>query len=146
MVSEAGAGETTILAKQPVVDSTLLTKVVIMVGRPAKDTVGASAVLDMALVLASTSSPSQRLAEDVVLEFDATHRLSKLTMAWEGLLVGAASFGEPLLVGIFSLFFLVVWLLFVPSLCYFSSLLCKGIFLIPIQLLSLGRSREEIGL
>jgi hypothetical protein len=82
----------------------------------------------------------------VVLEFDATHRLSKLTMAWEGLSARAASFGEPLQVGIFSLFFLVVWLLFVPSLCYFSSLLCKGLFSRPIQLLWLRRSQEEIGL
>jgi hypothetical protein len=44
----------------------------------------------------------------MVLEFDATHRLSKLTTAWEGLSAGVASFGELLHVGIFSLFFLVV--------------------------------------
>jgi hypothetical protein len=113
-------------------------EVMTVVGRPAEDTARASAMLDMALVLASTSSPSQHLAEDVVLEFDATHRLSKLTMAWEGLLIRAASFGELLQVGIFSLFFLVVWFLFVPSLSYFSSLLCKGIFSRPIQLLWLG--------
>jgi hypothetical protein len=58
----------------------------------------------------------------VVLEFDATHHLLKLTTAWEGLSAGATSFGELLQVGIFYLFFLVVWLLFVPSLSYFSSL------------------------
>jgi hypothetical protein len=75
---------------------------------------------------------------DVVLEFDATHRLSKLTTAWEGLSAGVASFGELLQVGICSLFFLVVWLLFVPSLSYISSLLCKGLFSKPIQLLWLG--------
>jgi hypothetical protein len=31
-----------------------------------------------------------------VLEFDATHRLSKLTTAWENVSAGAASFGEQL--------------------------------------------------
>jgi uncharacterized membrane protein YesL len=49
------------------------------------------------------------LEDDVVLEFDATHHLSKLTAAWENLLVGAASFGEQLHVGIF--FFLVFGIL-----------------------------------
>jgi hypothetical protein len=39
---------------------------------------------------------NQCLEDDVVLEFDATHHLSKLTMAWEGLSAGAASFGEQL--------------------------------------------------
>jgi hypothetical protein len=53
-------------------------------------------MLDMTLVLASTSSPSQCLVEYVLLEFDATHRLSKLTMASEGLSTGAASFGALL--------------------------------------------------
>jgi hypothetical protein len=38
----------------------------------------------------------------VVLEFDATHHLSKLTTTWEGLSAGAASFGEQLQVGISS--------------------------------------------
>jgi hypothetical protein len=61
---------------------------------------------DTALVVVSTSLSSphpasqflgnQHLKDDVVLEFDATHRLSKLTMAWEGLSVRAASFGEQL--------------------------------------------------
>jgi hypothetical protein len=37
---------------------------------------------------------SQRLKNDVVLEFDATHHLSKLTAAWEKLSAGATSFGE----------------------------------------------------
>jgi hypothetical protein len=136
-ISEVKAGETVIPVEQAI-EFAHPTEVMTVVGRPAEDTVGASVVLDTALVLASTSSRSQRLAEDVVLEFDAIHRLSKLTTAWEGLSTGAASFGELLHVGIFSLFFLVVWLLFVPSLSYFSSLLCKGIFSRPIQLLWLG--------
>jgi hypothetical protein len=45
------------------------------------------------------------LEDDVMLEFDATHCLSKMTTAWENLSAGAASFGEQLQVGIF--FFLV---------------------------------------
>jgi hypothetical protein len=61
---------------------------------------------DMALVMVSTSlltsspvghaSTSQCLEDDVVLEFDTTHRLSKLIVAWENLLARAASFGEQL--------------------------------------------------
>jgi hypothetical protein len=92
-------------AEQPTTEFVHPTEVVTMVGHPTKDTAGAFAVLDMALVLASNFSPSQRLAEDVVLEFDATHRLSKLTTVWEGLSAEAASFGELHQVGIFSLFF-----------------------------------------
>jgi hypothetical protein len=83
-------------------------EVMTVVGHSAKDTSRASTVLDTTLVLALTSSPSRRLAKDVVLEFDATHHLSKLTMAWEGLSARATSFGELLQVGIFYLFFLVV--------------------------------------
>jgi hypothetical protein len=68
-VSEAGAGETTIPAEQPAIESAHPMKVMIMVGHLAKDTAGVSAVLDTALVLASTYSPSQRLVEDVVLKW-----------------------------------------------------------------------------
>jgi hypothetical protein len=122
-VSEAGAGETTILAEQPAIEFAHPTKVVTMVGHPAEDIARASAVLDMALVLASTSSPTGRLAEDVVLEFDATHHLSKLTTVWEGLSARAASFGELLQVGIFpcsfwwSGSFLFLLFLIFPLLC-----------------------------
>jgi hypothetical protein len=55
----------------------------------------------------------------VVLEFDATHRLSKLIAAWEGLSARAASFGEQLRVGIFFFFFLVVQLLLLIFLIFF---------------------------
>jgi len=63
----------------------------------------AGASQDMALVLpslpmpASPSAPlgtsSQRLDDDVLLQFDATHRLSELTAAWGAL---STSFGEKL--------------------------------------------------
>jgi hypothetical protein len=95
-VSEAGAGETAISVEQYAVESAHPTEVMTVVGHLTEDTTGAPTMLDTALVLASTSSPSQHLAEDVVLEFDATHRLSKLTTAWEDLSAGAASFGELL--------------------------------------------------
>jgi hypothetical protein len=48
-----------------------------------------------------------------VLQFDATHRLSELTVSCERLAAGAASFGEHLQVVIF--FFLVFYL---PDLFY----------------------------
>jgi hypothetical protein len=51
------------------------------------------------------ASSSLCLDEDVVLQFDATHCLSKLTASWGRLAAGVASFGEQLQVGVF--FFLV---------------------------------------
>jgi hypothetical protein len=67
---------------------------------------GISTAAALALVVVSsaqpTSSPaghassSLRLEEDVVLQFDATHRLSELTASWGRLAAGAASFGEQL--------------------------------------------------
>jgi hypothetical protein len=66
------------------------------------------------VVPASTSSPSpsfasrfandQHLADEVVLEFDATHRSSKLSADCANLSAGVASFGELLQVDAFSLF------------------------------------------
>jgi hypothetical protein len=41
----------------------------------------------------------------VVLQFEATHHLSELTMSWGRLVAGTTSFGEQLQVGIF--FFLI---------------------------------------
>ena len=65
------------------------------------DVAGASQ--DTALVLPSLPTPaspsaplgtsSQRLDDDVLLQFDATHRLLELTAAWEAL---STSFGEKL--------------------------------------------------
>jgi hypothetical protein len=46
--------------------------------------------------LVGHASSNQCLEDDVVLEFDAIHRLSKLTTSWENLSVGAASFGKQL--------------------------------------------------
>jgi hypothetical protein len=77
----------------------------------AATVVGASAALDTALVLASTCSPSpslagqflddQHLANEVVQEFDVTHRLSELSATWANLTAGTTSFGELLQVNAF---------------------------------------------
>ena len=66
----------------------------------------ASASREVALVFPSSprpASPSPSLtsggppfADDVVQQFDATHRLSKLTAAWGDLSSLATSFGEKL--------------------------------------------------
>jgi hypothetical protein len=45
---------------------------------------------------AGHASSSLRLEEDVVLQFDATHHLSELTVSWGRLTASAASFGEQL--------------------------------------------------
>jgi hypothetical protein len=69
----------------------------------------------LALVVVSAVQPtssatvhafsSLRLEKDVMLQFDATHRLSELTASWGKLAAGTVSFGEQLQVGVF--FFLV---------------------------------------
>jgi hypothetical protein len=72
-------------------ESIRVEKAMTMVEFLAVTAVGASATLDTTLVLASTSSPSpslagrlgddQHLVDEVVQEFNATHRLSKLSAA-----------------------------------------------------------------
>jgi hypothetical protein len=72
----------------------------------SKEVVGAPAAHVTALVLSSShqsvsphvalGTSSQRLDDDVLREFDATHRLSELTTNWEILMADAASFGEKL--------------------------------------------------
>jgi hypothetical protein len=71
---------------------------------PSKEVAKASTAQVTTLVLSSShqsvSPPvalctsSQCLDDDVMWEFDAIHRLSKLTTAWEILAVGAAYFGK----------------------------------------------------
>ena len=75
---------------------------------------------DMALALPSShraASPSaplgtgdQRLDDDVLQQFDATHRLSELTAAWGAL---STSFGEKLQISFFGVLSLDVHLCFV---------------------------------
>jgi hypothetical protein len=112
-VSEAGAGETATQVEQIAMESPYFEAIMTVVEKLTAKAAGGSTVQDMALVVVFTSLPSpppagqfldnQHLEDDVVLEFDATYRLSKLTMAWEGLLARMTSFGEQLQVGIFFL-------------------------------------------
>jgi hypothetical protein len=99
-------GEVMTQVDEVVVESPNLAMTMTVAEKYALEVAGASTAQDTALVVVSTprstSSPishassSQRLEDDVVLEFDATHRLSKLTTAWENVSAGAASFGEQL--------------------------------------------------
>jgi hypothetical protein len=61
-VSEAVAGEAVTQVEQPAVESVRVEEAMTIVEYPTMIVVGASAALDMALVLASTSSPSPSLA------------------------------------------------------------------------------------
>jgi len=80
----------------------------------------AGASQDTALVLPSLPAPaspsaplgtsSQRLDDDVLLQFDATHRLSELTAAWGPI---STSFGEKLQVSFSGVLSLDVRLCFV---------------------------------
>lgn len=104
--SEAVAGEAASQTEQPIVESarTEGAMTVTVVEYPAMMIVGSSATSEAALVLVLASLPSaslagqsdDRLADEVVHEFDATYHLSKLSVAWADLLAGAASFGELL--------------------------------------------------
>ena len=94
----------------------------------------AGASQDMALVLRSLpalASPSalrgtssQRLDDDVLLQFDATHHLSELTAAWGAL---STSFGEKLQVSFFGVLSLDVRLCFV-LMPFFSLPFCSVFF------------------
>ena len=63
---------------------------------------------DVSLILPSPqwpSSPSAPLStEDVVPQFDATHRLSELTASWGVIATFATSFGEKLQVSFLKFF------------------------------------------
>jgi hypothetical protein len=77
-----------------------------VVEKSASVVAGASTAQHTALVVVSTPLPTSSpighassnrcLEDDVVLEFDTTHRLSKLTIAWENISTRMASFGEQL--------------------------------------------------
>ena len=67
------------------------------------------------------------LADDVVQQFDATHRLSELTAAWGNLATFVTSFGEKLQVSFSKVLSLDVSLSFVLMSC-FSLSLCLVFF------------------
>jgi hypothetical protein len=88
-------GEAVAQVDESIMESPSPEVTVTMVEKPASKAVGASTAQNTAMVVVSTPLPtsslvghasnSQRLEDDVVLEFDAAHRLSKLTVAWENL-------------------------------------------------------------
>ena len=102
---------------------------------------------DVSLILSSPhrpSSPSAPLStEDVVHQFDATHRLLELTASWGEFATFATSFGEKHQVSFLKFFlWIFVFLLFLCllSLFLFCSVLLSG----PYQLFLLIGNREEV--
>ena len=78
------------------------------------------------------------LADDVVQQFDATHRLSELTAAWGNLSTFATSFGEKLQVSFSEVLSLDVHLSSVLMSCFSLSLsFCSVFFLGSYRLLFL---------
>jgi hypothetical protein len=104
-VSEAAVRKTVAPDEHAAAESPTPEIVVTVAASPSKEVARASTAPVAALILSShqsvsphaaLSSCSQRLDDDVLREFDATRRLSKLTMDWGVLAAGAASFGEKL--------------------------------------------------
>ena len=97
---------------------------------PSKEVAGTSQ--DMALALPSLHQPAspsaplgtsdQHLDDDVLQQFDATHRLSELTAAWGSFATFATSFGEKLQVSFFEVLSLDVRLSSVLMSCFPLSL------------------------
>ena len=92
----------------------------------------AGASQDTALALPSLPAPASplaplgtgasRLDDDVLHQFDATHRLSELTAAWGNLASSATSFGEKLQVSFSEVLSLAVHLSLVLTPCLSLSL------------------------
>ena len=83
-----------------------------------------SLVLPLLLQPASSSVPLA--TDDVVQQFDATHQLSELTMAWGSFVTFVTSFGEKLQVSFVKFFlwmFVFLLFLFLFSLSLFCSVL-----------------------
>ena len=109
MVVEVAVRETVPLGDHATSDLLTLGVTVAMGVDPFEEVAGASQ--DMALVLPSLPMPASpsaslgtgapRLDDDVLHQFDATHRLSELTAAWGNLATFATSFGEKLQVSFF---------------------------------------------
>ena len=106
MVSEVAVRETRFPGDHTAADLLTPGATVAMAVDPSEGVAGASSAQDMALVLPSSHRPASpfaplatgghRLDDDVVQQFDATHRLSELAAAWGILAAGATSFGEKL--------------------------------------------------
>jgi len=98
----------------------------------------AGASLDIALALPSLPAPASpsaplgtgasRLDDDVLHQFDATHRLSELTAAWGNLASSATSFGEKLQVSFSEILSLAVHLSLVLTPWFSLSLSICSVF------------------
>ena len=79
---------------------------------------------------ASPSAPlgtgASCLDDDVLHQFDATHRLSELTAAWGNLVTFATSFGEKLQVSFSEILSLAVRLSLVLTTCFSVSLFAQS--------------------
>ena len=69
---------------------------------------------------------ASRLDDDVLHQFDATHRLSELTVAWGNLATSVSSSGEKLQVSFFEILSLVVRLSLVLTTCFSVSLFAQS--------------------
>ena len=118
---------------------------------PSEEVAGASQ--DMALVLPSLlapASPSASLGtgapcldDDVLHQFDATHRLSELTAAWGNLVTFATSFWEKLQVSFLKFFLWVfIFLLFWMS-CFSLSLFAQFFLVIILAYFSRLKPRKS---
>ena len=130
MVGEVAVRETGFPSDHAAADS-LTPEVTVATAMGSSEEV-AGASQDMALVLPSlpaSASPSAslgtgalRLDDDVLHQFDATHRLSELTAAWGNLSTFATSFGEKLQVSFSKVLSLDVCLSSILMSCFSPSL------------------------
>ena len=113
----------------------LTSRVTVAVGvDPSEEVAGASQdtvlVLPSLPALASPSAPlgtgAPRLDDDVLHQFDATHRLSELTAAWGNLATFATSFGEKLQVSFSKVLSLDVRLSSILMSCFSLSLFVQS--------------------
>jgi len=77
---------------------------------------------------APLGTSAQRLDDDVLQQFDATHRLSELTAAWGNFATFATSFGEKLQVSFSEVLSLDVHFSSILMSCFCLSLFCSVFF------------------
>ena len=80
----------------------------------------------------SLGTGALRLDDDVLLQFDATHRLSELTAAWGNLSTFVTSFGKKLQVSFSEVLSLDVRLSSILMSCFSLSLFLLSLFLVII--------------
>jgi len=98
MVGEVAVGETRLSGDAAATDLVAPEVTVAMVVDSSREVTGASQGTSLVwpLLLQSSSSSVPLATDDVVQQFDATHRLSELTTAWGSFATFATSFGEKL--------------------------------------------------